>query len=126
MSSMFDKERAAKRTRLQGHIEGEVTVLQPVTILEISELGIRVESFSQLQPDSLHEFRVPLGDRHVVVKGRVVYCHVGHLVGEVMTYYCGVEFTEPPPHALEAIREFLSTLDPTSAPPRVIDGEVEP
>ena len=122
---MSDKTRGARRTRLQGHIEGEVTVLQPVTILEMSELGIQVETFTPLQVESLHEFRLPLGDRHVVIKGRVVYCHVGQLVGEVLTYRCGVEFTEPPPHALEAIRAYLTALDRASGPPPVIDGEIE-
>jgi hypothetical protein len=121
---MQDKTRGARRTRLEGHIEGEVTVLQPVTILEMCELWIQVETFTPLQPESLHEFRLPLGDRHVVIKGRVVYCHPGQLVGEVLTYRCGVEFTEPPAHALEAIRAYLATLDPAVAPRRVVDGEL--
>lgn len=121
---MHDKTRGARRTRLEGHIEGEVTVLQPVTILEMSELGIQVETFSALKIESLHEFRLPLGDRHVVIKGRVVYCRASQLVGELLTYRCGVEFTEPPAHALEAIRSYLATLDPSPAAPRIIDGEL--
>lgn len=121
---MYDKTRAAKRTRLQGHIEGEVSVLQPVTILEMSELGIQVEAFTPLQIESLHEFRLPLGDRHVVVKGRVVHCQAAQFVGEVLTYRCGIEFTEPPEYALEAIREYLSRQVTTSAPPKIVDGEI--
>ena len=117
--------RAARRTRLQGHIEGEVSVLQPLTVLEMSELGIQVETFTPLHIESLHEFRLPLADRHVVIKGRVVYCHAAHLVGEVLTYRCGIEFTEPPAHALEAIREFLATLDTPSTGPAVVDGEIQ-
>ena len=117
--------RAARRTRFHGHIEGEVSVLQPLTVLEMSELGIQVETFTPLQAESLHEFRLPLADRHVVIKGRVVYCHAAQLVGEVLTYRCGVEFTEPPPHALEAIREFLATQDQSPEPLPVIDGEIE-
>ncbi len=120
---MYEHTRAAKRTRLQGHIEGEVSVLQPVTILEMSELGIQVESFTPLHVESLHEFRLPLGDRHVVVKGRVAHCQAAEPVGEVMTYRCGIEFTEPPEYAVQAIREFLSKVD-SSALPRIVDGEL--
>ena len=106
---MTDKTRAAKRSPLDGHIVGEVTVLQPVTILDLSELGIQIESPTPLQNDSLHEFRVPLADLHIVLKGRVAYCHVGHLEGGEVIYRCGVEFIEPPAHAISAIREFLGS-----------------
>lgn len=123
--SSSDRTRGARRTRLHGHFEGEVSVLQPLTVLEMSALGIQVETFTPLQIESLHEFRLPLGDRHVVLKGRVVYCHASQLVGEVLTYRCGVEFTEPPAHALDAIREFLATLDHPAASPAIIDGQIE-
>jgi hypothetical protein len=119
---MVDSTRAVKRTSLDGHIMGEVTVLQPVTILDLSELGIQVESPTALHTDSLHDFRVPLGDLHVVLKGRVAYCHPGSVETGAVIYKCGVEFIEPPAHALAAIREFLAQQG-TSAP-RVVEGEV--
>jgi hypothetical protein len=119
-----DKTRSARRIRLEGHIVGEVTVFQPMTILDVSELGLMIESPTPLQNDSLHDFRVPLGELHVVLKGRVVYCHVLHLEEGAVTYRCGIEFTEPPEHALAAIRAFLEARDTGGAPPRIVDGEL--
>ena len=95
-----------------------------MTILDLSELGLQIESPTPLQNDSLHDFRVPLGDLHVVLKGRVVYCHVLHLDGAAVTFRCGIEFTEPPEHALSAIREFLQARETGHAAPRVVDGEI--
>ena len=51
-------------------------VFQPMAIKEISRGGAQVETGFPLQLDSLHDFRLTLGDRSVVVKGRVVHCSI--------------------------------------------------
>ena len=102
-------------------IAGEVMVYQPITILEISWGGMRMEAPFSLQNDSLHEFRLVLTQRSVVVKGRVVRCEVGELRDGTVLYRCGVEFVDPAPHVRDTIRDFVAVQN---ASPSVVDGEI--
>jgi hypothetical protein len=90
------------------HLAGEVTVHQPIRIVGIAEGGMQVEAPFPLQNDSVHEFRLALGNRAVVLKGRVTRCQIGELRDGVVLYRCGVEFVDPAPHALDAIRDFIA------------------
>ena len=118
---MSDNKRAFDRTPIPGEIAGEVTVFQPMTILDMSECGAQIEAPYKLQNDSLHEFRLSLGDRLVVVKGRVVYCQIGDIREGTVLYRSGVEFVEPTVHALAAIRDFVAVHK--APPPAIIDAE---
>jgi hypothetical protein len=93
-----------------------------MTILDMSERGAQIETPYALQNDSLHDFRLSLNERSVVVKGRIVYCQIGELRDGVVLYRTGVEFVEPPPHAASAIRDFVAIQ--TAPPAAVIDAEI--
>jgi len=86
-------------------------VYQPVTASQISRGGAQVETTFRLQLDSLHDFRLTLGDRSVVVKGRIVHCSIADVEEEQVAYRAGVEFVEPSEHAQLAIEEFLKALE---------------
>jgi hypothetical protein len=101
-------------------IAGEVMVYQPITILEIDEDGMGMEAAFALRNDSLHEFRLVLPPRSVVVKGRVARCEIGELRDGTVLYRCRVEFVDPAPHVTNTIREFVAVHNA----PRVIDGEI--
>lgn len=119
---MTENKRAVDRTPITSEILGNVTVFQPMTILNLSEAGIQIETPYKLQNDSLHDFRLSLGERSVVVKGRIVYCHVGELHEGSIIYRSGVEFVDIPTHARTAVREFV---DVHNAPrSTVVDGEI--
>lgn len=118
---MSDHKRAVDRTRIPGEVFGEVTVFQPMTILDLSENGAQIEAPYTLQNDSLHEFRLSLGERFVIVKGRVVYCQIGDIRDGTVLYRSGVEFVEPSSHALTAIRDFVAVHK--APPPSIIDAE---
>ena len=96
-------------------------VYQPITILGITDDGMRMEAAFALQNDSLHEFRLVLSPRSVVVKGRIARCEVAELRDGVVRYWCGVEFVDPAPHVLDTIREFVAVHN---ASPSVVDGEI--
>ena len=70
-------------------------VFQPMTVIQISHNGALIETPFPLQLDSLHEFRLSLGERSVVVKGRIVHCYVGELRNDVTVYRSGIELVEP-------------------------------
>ncbi len=93
-----------------GTVPGATTVVQPLSIKELSRTGAQVEARFTLHIDSVHEFRLTLGDRSVVVRGRVAHCHVSEVDPEGLIYRAGIEFLEAPPHAAHAIESFLEDL----------------
>jgi PilZ domain-containing protein len=112
MAGDDDKREDPQRERVPilGDLRGEVMVFQPISIVDISVGGAQVETAFPLQLDSLHDFRLTLGDRSVVLKGRVAHCHIGDLEEERIGYRTGIEFIDPPEHVRSAIKDFVSTL----------------
>ena len=82
-------------------------VFEPAEICEVSRTGMLVETGFPLQLDSLHDFRLTLGARPVVVKGRVVHSSISDVNQDVVTYRSGVEFVEPSGHVSAAIADFV-------------------
>lgn len=102
--------RDGHRIQILGQLRGEVMVFQAITITEISRGGVQIESNFPLQLDSLHEFRLGLGDRSVVVKGRVVHCSISDVEQERVVYRSGVEFVDPADRVEAVIVEFIGSL----------------
>src|SRR5919204_6948643 len=90
-----EDKRDTERVQILGELRGEVTVFQPMAIKEISRGGAQVETGFPLQLDSLHEFRLTLGDRSIVVKGRVAHCSISDVDQELVLYRSGIVFVEP-------------------------------
>jgi hypothetical protein len=85
-------------------------VFQPASVCQMSHGGMQVETGFPLQLDSLHDFRLRLGDRSVVVKGRVAHSSISDVDQDIITYRTGVEFVEPSEHVSAAIAEFVNEL----------------
>lgn len=119
-----ENKRDNERVPVPAPLHGEVKVFQPMTILDVSAGGAQIETPFALQLDSLHEFRISLGERSVVVKGRIAHCHIGELKGGVVLYRTGVEFVEISDHAHGAIEHFVAALKLAQQPPRIIDGQL--
>jgi len=107
---MDPDKRDSERVELLGSLQGEVKVYQPTAIREISHGGMQVETAFPLQLDSLHDFRLTLGPRSVVVKGRVAHCRISDVDQELVTYRSGIEFIEPSDHAATAIASFVNAI----------------
>lgn len=82
-------------------------VFQPAAVRQMSRSGMQVETGFPLQLDSLHDFRLRLGDQAVVVKGRVAHSSISDVDQDVITYRNGVEFVEPSEHVATAIAHFV-------------------
>jgi hypothetical protein len=108
-----DEKRAGERLTVLGDLSGEVMVLEPMLIREIGVIGATIETRCALHLDSLHDLRLVLGDRSVIVKGRVVHSHIADVDQDVVTYRTGIEFVEPPDHAVHAIVEYLESVRAT-------------
>jgi PilZ domain len=98
------------RVPIVRRLEGAVMAFQPMTVADISHTGARIETSFPLQLDSLHEFRLSLGARSVIVKGRIAYCHVGDIRQDVTVYRSGVEFVEPSDPVRLAIADFVDAM----------------
>lgn len=101
-------------------------VFQPMTVLNISYQGVQIETPFPLQLDSLHQFRLTLGDLAVVVRGRIANCRVSEVVDEAASYRSGVEFVEPSEHVVIGLASFVEALReaPARAGAGVVDGEI--
>ena len=105
-----EDKRDAERIQILGELNGEVMVFQPMAIKEISRGGAQVETGYPLQLDSLHDFRLTLGDRSVVVKGRVVHCSISDVDQELVIYRSGIEFIEPSERVFSVIADFIDAI----------------
>ena len=131
-----ENKRDTERVPVPAPLYGEVKVYQPMTILDISRGGAQIETPFALQLDSLHDFRLSLGERSIVVKGRIAHCHIGELKEGVVLYRTGVEFIEASGHVQSAIVHFVEALKlvqrATAAavsasaplPPAIIEGQI--
>jgi hypothetical protein len=95
-------------------------VFQPTAVHQISRGGMQIETAFALHLDSLHDFRLTLGEQSIVLKGRVVHCHISDVDQDVVVYRSGIEFVEPPERVAEVIDHFVTTLtgDRSGAEPR--------
>ena len=108
--SSDENKRDTQRLEILGDLRGEVMVFQPMAIKEISRGGAQIETSFPLHLDSLHDFRLTLGDRSVVVKGRVVHCSITDVEEEMVVYRAGIEFIEPPERIASAIGDFIDAV----------------
>jgi hypothetical protein len=118
-----DNKRDTERVAIPAPLFGEVNVYQPMTILEVSNGGVQIETPFALQLDSLHDFRISLGERSVVVKGRIAHCQIGELSEGVVIYRTGVEFVETSDHVQSAIEHFVEALK-LSRRSTILDGQI--
>jgi hypothetical protein len=105
-----EDKRDTERIEILGELHGEVMIYQPMAIKEISRGGAQVETGFPLSLDSLHDFRLTLGDRSVIVKGRVVHCSITDVEQELVIYLTGLEFIEPSDRVAAAISDFIDAI----------------
>jgi len=103
-------KRDKERIQILGELHGEVMMFQPMAIKEISRGGCQIETDFPLQLDSLHEIRLTLGDKSVVLKGRVAHCSITDVDQEIVTYRSGVEFIEPSERVYSVISGFIDAI----------------
>lgn len=105
-----ENKRDTQRLQILGELHGEVMVFQPMAIKEISRGGAQIETGFPLHLDSLHDFRLTLGDRSLVVKGRVVHCSIADVGQELVLYLAGIEFIEPSERVAAVISDFIDAV----------------
>jgi hypothetical protein len=107
---MASEKRDTDRVPILGELHGEIMVFEPMAIKEISRGGALIETRFPLQLNSLHDLRLTLGDRSVVVKGRVAHCRITDVDQDVVMYRSGMEFIEPSERVQDVILDFLESI----------------
>ena len=107
---MGSEKRENERIQILGELHGEVMVFQPMAITEISFGGAQVETSFPLQLDSLHDFRLTLGDRAIIVKGRVAHCSISDVDQELVVYRSGVEFVDQTDRVQDIVADFMQAI----------------
>src|SRR5437763_16993341 len=110
MAGNIDNKRDTDRIEILGELHGEVMVFQPTIIKEISHGGAQVETTFPLHLDSLHDFRLTLGDRSIVIKGRVAHCSISDVEQEGVVYRSGIEYIDPSERVLAVIADFIEAI----------------
>jgi len=107
---MESNKRQTERLEILGDLLGEAMVFQPMSIKELSLGGAQVETGFPLHVDSLHEFRLTLSDRSVIIKGRIAHCSISDVDQEVVHYRSGIEFIEPAERVAAVVSEFIDAV----------------
>jgi hypothetical protein len=107
-----------------GALYGEVQLFQPMTVLDMSHRGARIETRFPLHMESLHDFRLSLGERSLILKGRIVHSEITELKSGGVMYRTGVEFVEPTEHVAAALGEFVDALREMQSVKPIIDAEI--
>lgn len=107
---MTSKSRGTERVPILGDLKGEVMVFEPLVVKVISPAGATIETRFPLHLDWLHELRLTLGSKSIVLKARVVHSHIAEVDQDNLSYRSGVEFVEVPPHVQAALEEFLESI----------------
>jgi len=107
---MESNKRQTERLEILGDLLGEAMVFQPMSIKELSLGGAQVETGFPLHVDSLHEFRLTLSDRSVIIKGRIAHCSITDVDQEAVHYRSGIEFIEPAERVAAVVSEFIDAV----------------
>ncbi len=100
-------KRGDERVPILGELQGEIMVFQSMQIRDISVGGLTVETRFPLHLSSLHDVRLTLATKSVIVKGRVAHSRISDVDQDIVTYRSGLEFVAPSHRVLEVIREYL-------------------
>ena len=106
-----DERRRSPRIEILGRLHGQVVALNvEVVVREMSLGGMSLEGPFAFPTGAVHEFRLTLGDRSIVVKGRVAHCSITDVEQEQVVYTAGIEFIEPSDRVATVINEFIDAI----------------
>jgi hypothetical protein len=85
-------------------------VFEPLSVKELGVGGATIETRFPLHLNSLHDLRLTLGSKSVVVKGRVVHSHISEVDQDIVAYLSGLEFVALPDYIADAIADYLESV----------------
>ena len=108
---MSQERRRSPRIELLGQLHGRVVAYDvSVVVRNVSLGGMSLESAFPFTVGVVHAFRLTLGDRSLIVKGRVAHCSISDVDQELVTYRSGIQFVEPSERVIEVISGFIEAI----------------
>jgi hypothetical protein len=107
---MEEDKRDSERVVILGELQAEIMVFEPMLIKEISRAGATAETRFPLHLNSLHDVRLTLGTKSVILKGRVVHSRISDVDQDIVTYRTGLEFVELSERVADVIVQFLDEV----------------
>ncbi|MCI0407355.1 MAG: PilZ domain-containing protein [Acidobacteria bacterium] len=120
MAEPYATPRRFPRVKMLGNVTGEVSFLQDVTLLDLSEGGARLEHAGRFALNAICFLRVPVPEGDLL-KAWVVHSAVSRTVpgtgGEpTLLFQSGVEFVGLTLATLLPLRQFLASVDRPPGP----------
>ena len=107
-----EDRRRSPRIEILDRIHGHVVSLDtPVRVGEMSLGGMSIQTSFAFPENSLHEFRLRMGDDSVVLlKGRVIRCREGVDAEGAGIYISGVQFVDDDPTDTTAVEGLIDKI----------------
>ncbi|MGH9197328.1 MAG: PilZ domain-containing protein [Acidimicrobiia bacterium] len=107
---MSIEKRNNPRLTILGELRGRtVTLDEPVTVNDMSEGGLTIETGFRLPIGSLHDFRLAFDHWSAILSGRVLHSRTV-VQGDRVTYVSGIQFVETSPESQTVISEWLDSI----------------
>jgi hypothetical protein len=107
---MSTERRRNIRVDVNDDLTGGIAVVEPMRVAQISMTGAQIDRTAPLGVGTLHDVRLTLDGRSVVVKGRAVHSTVRQIHREQVFYRTGIEFVDLGGPAAQTIADFVETL----------------
>ena len=107
---MAQDKRDGERLPTLGELQGEIMVFEPMVVRDVSRQGATIETRFPLHLNSLHDLRLTLGSRSVILKGRVVHSSISDVDQDIVTYRSGMEFVEVSERVDSVISAYLTSV----------------
>lgn len=98
-----------------GNVTGEVSFLDDITLLDLSEGGARLEGAHRFALNPVCSLRLPASERELVLEARMIHSAVSRTVAGIggkptLLFQSGVEFVGLTLETLLALRQLLAGL----------------
>ena len=94
-------------------------------VTQISRTSAQIDTTASLPVGTLHDRRLTLGTRVVVVKGRVTHSSVRQVHREQVFYRTGIEFIDLAEPVTRAITDFVDALGARQAGRATADSDAD-
>lgn len=103
----MDERRRQPRVSVSGQVQGTIKSTIDLSVLDLSESGIRIRTTTGLAPGSACELSLGVGSRPLKLRATVRRCRAS-MDGARMMYSSGLEFDRLEPAAGDALRQLIA------------------
>lgn len=113
MGARRAERRRSPRREIRGELTGEITGREGARVIDLSLTGAHVEHSGMARPNMTYLLRLPLLDRELTLRCRVMWSRLRRRPGKAGVYYeSGLEFQDVTAEAEDSLRQFLEADQP--------------